>query len=190
MAGSDAQRERLELAATVADHIQILDVILSETKAVRTPGKRSDLRDAGIETDVSTVFSANEELNTLSVLARFHLHASRADDPKQRLLSIEAEFVLIYRVSSMEGLTQKHFEAFANANGVFNAWPYWREYVHSMTQRMGLDALVVPVFRVTGRKPTTAKVAANTQAKEIDRPCSPQEKPQGKAGKRRGPRKS
>ena len=62
-------------------------------------------------------------------------------------LVIEAAFRLRYRVSDRAGLDDSHFDAFGHLNGVFNAWPYWREYVQSMTVRMGYPALTVPVFR-------------------------------------------
>lgn len=38
--------------------------------------------------------------------------------------------------------------AFAQINGVFNAWPYIRETVQSLTTRMGLPPLTLAVFRV------------------------------------------
>jgi hypothetical protein len=38
--------------------------------------------------------------------------------------------------------------AFANFNATFNAWPYWREFVQSMTGRMGLPSVVIPVLPV------------------------------------------
>jgi hypothetical protein len=37
---------------------------------------------------------------------------------------------------------------FAGLNGVFNAWPYFREFLQSATTRMGIPQFVLPVFRV------------------------------------------
>lgn len=146
------QRQLYELAGVVAERIQIIDIILANTKASRRPGADFDLRKAELSTDVSTKCSASEERKGLSVIASFSLQAS-AKDAERPFLTMEAEFVLLYAVKNMDGLTEKHFDAFAKANGVFNAWPFWREYVHSMTQRMGLGKLVIPVFRVTGKRP-------------------------------------
>ena len=39
-------------------------------------------------------------------------------------------------------------ELFAQANGTFNLWPYWREFVQSTSTRMGLPALTVPSYRI------------------------------------------
>ena len=37
---------------------------------------------------------------------------------------------------------------FANWNSVFNAWPYWREYLSSTINRAQLPRFIVPVMGV------------------------------------------
>jgi preprotein translocase subunit SecB len=39
-------------------------------------------------------------------------------------------------------------KAFAKSNGMLNVWPYWREFVQSITSRAGLPPLTVPLFRI------------------------------------------
>lgn len=39
-------------------------------------------------------------------------------------------------------------EHFTFVNATFNAWPYWRELAQSMTQRMGIPPVVVPVLKI------------------------------------------
>ena len=62
-------------------------------------------------------------------------------------MSIECSFLLTYSAPSVGDLTPGNLEAFAQINGIFNAWPYWREFVQNMAARMGLPQLVIPVFR-------------------------------------------
>jgi preprotein translocase subunit SecB len=31
-------------------------------------------------------------------------------------------------------------------NGIYNIWPYWREYVQTTTSRLGLPPLTLPVL--------------------------------------------
>ena len=57
---------------------------------------------------------------------------------------IEANYVVTY--SKIAGLTKDHVLAFASKNVVFNIWPYWREYVSSQTQKMGVPKLVLPFY--------------------------------------------
>jgi hypothetical protein len=58
-----------------------------------------------------------------------------------------ADYVVTYRVTS-DTIDRGNLDSFARINGIFNAWPYWRERVHGITNDMGLPKLVVPVFRV------------------------------------------
>jgi hypothetical protein len=70
----------------------------------------------------------------------------RENDPPA--VDIEADFDLAYEVKDREGLEASDFDHFAVANGTHNAWPYWRELVQSVSQRMGLAPLVVGPFKV------------------------------------------
>lgn len=42
-----------------------------------------------------------------------------------------------------------NFGAFAKTNTLIHVWPYFREFVQSMTARMGLPPLPLPLFRIT-----------------------------------------
>jgi hypothetical protein len=72
--------------------------------------------------------------------------AQQAEPPEQQSLIARADFGIEYattmRVKSSDA------EKFAATNGVFNAWPYWRQLVQSMTAAMGVPPIVVPAFRV------------------------------------------
>jgi len=72
-------------------------------------------------------------------------------------LHIVGTFVLQYEARFDEQLTlidepievaSADVVAFATFNATFNAWPYWREFVQSMTSRMGLPSVVIPVLPV------------------------------------------
>ena len=62
--------------------------------------------------------------------------------------TLVARFRLVYRVSSETPPKRGDLEQFAHWNAVFNAWPYWREYLSSTIERAGLPRFVVPVMRV------------------------------------------
>jgi hypothetical protein len=59
---------------------------------------------------------------------------------------IEASFDIKYSIADTTGLEKSHFEAFSRMNGVYNLWPYWREYVQNTLPRMGLPSLTLPVM--------------------------------------------
>lgn len=76
------------------------------------------------------------------------LLAVREDDAGSPGLAIRAAFALDYELPPAAGFEESRLRAFAMTNGVYNAWPYWREYVQSTTTRMGLPPIIVPVFRL------------------------------------------
>jgi hypothetical protein len=63
-------------------------------------------------------------------------------------LSLQAAFDLLYELPKAKDFSAAALSHFANVNGVYNAWPYWRELVQSITVRMGLPPVVLPVFRI------------------------------------------
>jgi hypothetical protein len=70
-----------------------------------------------------------------------------ADDPPAVLLDVMFELVYEPREDGA-ALDPEDLEHFAFVNATFNAWPYWRELAQSMTQRMGIPPVVVPVFKI------------------------------------------
>jgi preprotein translocase subunit SecB len=136
-----------ELVRAVSDRVQILEVRLLES---RSEQKQFDVEVPGHITtsiDVDTHFDSDNL--RLSVYPHLHLLVKQKNAaPQDYFLRIEARFVVTYQVRSDEGLNQSNYDAFAERNGIYNVWPYWREFVQSMTARMGLPPLTIPVFRV------------------------------------------
>jgi len=149
MAESDAQSEAelAEKARPVSDRVQILEIRLLESRAEQ---KRSDedlpkrmTQTIGVESHLDA------KRSQLEVFPHFMLVVKRqAGSPEDLFVRIEARFALTYAITSQENLTEDNYEAFAQRNGVYNAWPYWREFVQSTTVRMGLPPLTLPVYRV------------------------------------------
>jgi hypothetical protein len=60
-------------------------------------------------------------------------------------IKISATFLLLYSIES-DGLSQREIEAFVSTMALEHVWPYWREYVQSMTTRMGFPAMTIPIL--------------------------------------------
>jgi hypothetical protein len=83
---------------------------------------------------------------------RFFVHATaevRVVDPQQKepALLVTVVFELAYRLPQGFAAETEELDAFAGVNGVFNAWPYLREFVQNMTTRMNVPPVVLPLFR-------------------------------------------
>jgi preprotein translocase subunit SecB len=98
-----------------------------------------------VDIDNLTRVKVDKENLLIFVFVDFKLAAKLEKEPDP-VVNVDASFLLVYELIDLEGLTDEHFRQFANVNGLFNAWPYWREYVQSATIRMGLPALTIPVF--------------------------------------------
>jgi hypothetical protein len=68
------------------------------------------------------------------------------DAEKHEGLRVEATFGLMYLTRSADAIPPEVLAAFSQTVGVQNVWPYWREFVQSMTGRMGLPPLRMPLL--------------------------------------------
>ncbi len=59
-----------------------------------------------------------------------------------------ARFRLEYTVTPGVELAETDVDQFVHWNALFNAWPYWREYLTSTVNRAGLPRFVAPVMGV------------------------------------------
>ena len=144
--GVSSVSPKLGLAAEVAKRVQIEDVRLIETRAAQRlrHGKLPSRMDMG----VGTTTVADGDSSRIRVNIRFELCVQYDEDPAEIVpIELSALFRVTYGISSLAELTNEHIDAFGELNGVYNVWPYWREYVQSTILRMGLPPLVVPVFR-------------------------------------------
>ena len=66
---------------------------------------------------------------------------------EEPLVSIETSFELQYRLPEGFRVEPQTLTTFAETNGIYNAWPYWREFVQSTLARMGLPPVVLPLLR-------------------------------------------
>lgn len=64
---------------------------------------------------------------------------------------VECAFEADYLLREGFEATAEHVKAFKDGNAIFNAWPYFREYLQSSLQRMGLPALAAPFLRLQPR---------------------------------------
>lgn len=153
----------MELAAPVSARVELMTISLVESLARRQPF-RDELPDT-VTLSASVQSSTDEDKQVVNVQPSFLLTGAYADKLDEEVLRIEARFHLLYRIPSFDGLASESITAFGETNGVFNAWPYWREFVQSTTVRMGLPPLTVPVYRVLPQAPKKRNSRKETRAR-------------------------
>jgi preprotein translocase subunit SecB len=89
--------------------------------------------------------------NLLGVKVKFSLTVKSQAENSQDMLTLSATFQLTYEGENIRNIEEDKRLAFANVNAVFNAWPYLRELVQSISGRMAIPALVVPLLKILPR---------------------------------------
>lgn len=67
------------------------------------------------------------------------------------VVQVECVFEVDYTLREGFSITPRHVKAFKDGNAIFNVWPYFREYLQSTLQRMGLPPLTAPFLRLGPR---------------------------------------
>jgi preprotein translocase subunit SecB len=144
------------LAAPISEQVSIRDVRLISSGCSQTPNARRGKHSLEINCEVRT--QADKKKGYILVFPSFKLEGFPLErNQKKPDLLIEAAFVIIYKAESLEGLRHANFDAFAQSNGLYNAWPYWREFVQNTVARMNLPPLTIPVFRLLPAKTKRSK---------------------------------
>ena len=143
----DKTKPLLALTAIVSPRVQIEGIRLSRSE-VRSASALPPGTALRVEYALNGEAKADQDGKRITVCASFTARANIVDgsDSPDPAFHVEAEFLLDYTISSLEGISDEHLQAFGKMNGIYNAWPYWREYVQSMTARMGFPPLALPVL--------------------------------------------
>ncbi len=153
------------LAAPVSDQVSIRHVRLVSSACSQSSNAGIGKHSLEINCEVKT--QADKKKHYILVFPSFKLEGFPLERKQKKPdLVIEAAFVIIYKAESLEGLRHANFEAFGQSNGVYNAWPYWREFVQNTVARMNLPPLTIPVFRLLLAKPKRSKTKKTRRIKK------------------------
>ena len=110
--------------------------------------------------------SGNSEAKCITTLVEFTMSAApKAFEDEEKPIQIKAVLELVYNCEKVSSLTDRALKDFGEINGVYNAWPYWREFVQNTVARMELPPLIVPTFRVL--QPKTSKKMSRPARKRV-----------------------
>ena len=70
------------------------------------------------------------------------------DKKSEAVVLVECAYEVDYVLREGFEITPEHVKAFKDGNAIFNAWPYFREYLQNNLQRMGLPPLTAPFLRL------------------------------------------
>lgn len=122
--------------------IQILDVFLVTARINNLVGG-DRVGDVRIRVNEKTWYENTG--SEVVVYVRYNVTA-RNTETREAVGRISVTFAIRY--SSAIQLTDEAFEVFRERNVTINAWPYLREFIHSMATRMGWAGMIAPVRKV------------------------------------------
>ena len=145
--------EVFKAAGRVAVGVELRNIFLLEGRAALAPqfvehGCKFPKAGWSIQVDHRGKFAIVARKKILRAALQFGFRASEKEGRGKPLLVIAASFIAEYEMAEGFRPSTGDLTSFVNANGVFNCWPYWREYVHSTAARMNLPPLTLPFFRV------------------------------------------
>ena len=132
-----------ETAVNLLPQVQLHDLRLLNTScsvpAAGPPKPTPELRQ-------SITVNSSRTTQPPAIVVQISFSLVGADAEKREGLHVEATFGLMYLTRSVEPIAPEVLAEFSQTVGVQNVWPYWREFVQSMTARMGLPPLRMPLL--------------------------------------------
>ena len=153
-----------QLAREVAKHVELRTVCLATAQINSSIDPLDPPENVKLSQEYRCRFAheQSDDKQRIRVFADFRFMADRpdAEESSKGLVRLEATFQLVYEVPSNVELNATCVEQFAEVNGPYNAWPYWRELVQSATGRVGLVGVTIPVYRPGPRELAQSDEAA------------------------------
>jgi preprotein translocase subunit SecB len=163
LVSAEESRARKIITNSEVDDIRLLHC---ETAQMLRDGDLPDSLDNSIESEGTFVKRHNAivMLHRLRVIGKYK-SKSTSDEPP---LLIEAVYRAQYQLTGKHEVSQRDLAAFAQTISLLHVWPYWRELVQSMTTRMGLPPLTIPLFKIPGwgTKKKTARTRSAPRKKK------------------------
>ena len=149
-----------ELKRLIAE-VEIEGVRLVEANAETKVRSPADTGAVDLLVNRTAEISERQDNGTFFVVAKIETQLVAEHAKEEPLVSVETSFELQYRLPEGFRADPDTLTTFAETNGIYNAWPYWREFVQSTFARMGLPPVVLPLLRAR-------EVMEETEAEEAE----------------------
>ena len=142
----------------MSDAVQLRGLLLVASRAElhleQAPPESDEVLVPSLTVGASDKVDLDSRAYAVSVTFKSTLRRADTD-----LYTVEATYLLSYEL--LEALSGEDVERdrqwFATRNAPFNAWPFFREFLHSMATRMGHPGLLLPLFRLPLAPPAASK---------------------------------
>jgi hypothetical protein len=142
----------MEAVARVAREVELRDIYLLRSSLSRLGPEPVQGRLVLTFDCATRLLNEPDGGHLLPVACDFTLAAREEEEPQREVMRVEATFLVSYQLAEPHKITPEDLHHFARINPLYNAWAYWRELVHTMSLRMGLPPLLVPLLKIVPRQ--------------------------------------
>jgi hypothetical protein len=168
----DARPDQMEIEKKIEDFKSLTKIVpkaeLENILLLNCTAKRA-LNTLSYEHVKVDMVSSSELLDNkdqnFSAKVSFGFKGCPVEEDKNEIIKIEAEFLLTYKLHSKEGFSIDDLKAFCSMNPLYNAWPYWRELVQSMANRMDTPVITIPLLKI--RPPKVKKTGKEQKSSPV-----------------------
>lgn len=149
--GEQVSTDLLRKVSEVAARVEIRDIRLVKIAASLSDPLPESGQTIAVELDHGVKADVIDS-STLLAQVRFTLAAKASIEAEKPFVEIGATFQLLYQGENIGDIPHQSWSSFASVNAVHNAWPYLRELVQSISSRMSVPPLTVPLLKVQPAK--------------------------------------
>ena len=95
--------------------------------------------------------------DNFTAIVKISINGCIHDEEDKDIIVFDCEYMLNYALTEENDLPDEDIEIFCSMNAIYNAWPFCRELLQSMTQRMELPVLTLPLLKFRPPKPSHKK---------------------------------
>jgi|GEM_PF-454200 len=139
---------------TVLNGLELLDIRLIESSSALIE-RGVDFTDLKVSFDNSSSYE-NIDSSTTRIIESFEVRIFQSK-PAVDFVKITAKFRLSF--ASLHPFTEEFFLIYRDYSLKLNSWPYFREFVQSITNRMNIPPLTLPLFKPDSFDPPPARKA-------------------------------
>jgi hypothetical protein len=162
------------IAARVAQQYVLQEIYLVDAKISRDPFAVSP-ENLTLKHKCSAESLTMPDSEKYIVLCNFRVAAINGQRLSKPIMKIEASFCTSYVEKTQPDYDDSpenlltYVEYVMTINPISDAWPYWREFVQSMSARMGFPALTVPLLEIMPKKSALKETKSQPIKKESAR---------------------
>jgi len=157
------QTDRLK---SLISSVQIQGIRLTEISANTRIRSSEDVGAVNFRAKTSTSVSEQHKDGTFFVVTFIDAQLAPKEEEKNPVVTIKAGFEIRYKLPGDFAASRSEITSFAKTNGVYNAWPYWRELIQNTFARMNLPPVVLPLLRMGSGIPQAKQEKAQARARD------------------------